>query len=243
MKAIGETDWFPADRRKPHSRHDRKPPRLVHQPPTRMGRADCVVREQNHRRSFEKTKPCSTALSAAFEAEGADAWYSRKPEGISSAINIRPKITMQVFDIVDVWFESGSTHAFCLDQDEGVSEWPNLRWPADLYLEGSDQHRGWFHSSLLESCGTLGRAPFGQVLTHGFILDEQGRKMSKSLGNVTAPQEVIDQMGADILRLWVVASDFSDDLRIGKEILKQIGDPIAVSATRCVICSAHLERV
>jgi isoleucyl-tRNA synthetase len=99
-----------------------------------------------------------------------------------------------------------------------------MKWPADLYLEGSDQHRGWFHSSLLESCGTRGRAPYDAVLTHGFVLDEEGRKMSKSLGNVTAPQEVIDQYGADILRIWVCSADYSEDLRIGKEILKHQAD-------------------
>ena len=97
---------------------------------------------------------------------------------------------------------------------------PDLKWPADLYLEGSDQHRGWFHSSLLESCGTRGRAPYDIVLTHGFCLDEKGEKMSKSKGNVTAPQDIIKDSGADILRLWVAAADYSDDLRIGKEILK-----------------------
>ncbi len=117
-------------------------------------------------------------------------------------------------DIVDVWFESGSTHAFVLEAR-------GLPWPADLYLEGSDQHRGWFHSSLLEAVGTRGRAPFKAVLTHGFVLDEEGRKMSKSLGNVVAPQEVCDQFGADILRLWVMNSDTAEDLRIGREILKQ----------------------
>jgi isoleucyl-tRNA synthetase len=117
-------------------------------------------------------------------------------------------------DIVDVWFESGSTHAFTLEAR-------GLPWPADLYLEGSDQHRGWFHSSLLEAVGTRGRAPFKAILTHGFVLDEAGRKMSKSLGNVTAPQEVSDKYGADILRLWVMNSDTSEDLRIGPEILKQ----------------------
>ena len=117
-------------------------------------------------------------------------------------------------DILDVWFDSGSTHVFMLEGN------PELKWPADLYLEGSDQHRGWFHSSLLESCGTRGRAPYDGVLTHGFTLDEQGRKMSKSLGNVTAPQEVCDQYGADILRLWVVGTDYTEDQRIGPEILK-----------------------
>jgi len=115
---------------------------------------------------------------------------------------------------VDVWFESGSTHAFVLEAR------PELEWPADLYVEGSDQHRGWFQSSLLESCGTRGRAPFDAVLTHGFVLDEQGRKMSKSLGNTVAPQDVCDRNGADILRLWVMASDTDEDMRIGPEILK-----------------------
>jgi isoleucyl-tRNA synthetase len=120
-------------------------------------------------------------------------------------------------DIVYVWFESGSTHAFVL-------EGRNLPWPADLYLEGSDQHRGWFHSSLLESVGTRGVAPFKAVLTHGFVMDEHGRKMSKSLGNVVAPDDVMKQYGADILRLWVMSSDTSEDLRIGPEILKQQAD-------------------
>ena len=117
--------------------------------------------------------------------------------------------------IVEVWFDSGSTHAFVL---EGR---PELKWPASLYLEGSDQHRGWFHTSLLQSSGTRGSAPFEAVLTHGFVLDESGRKMSKSMGNVTAPQDIIERNGADILRLWVVGSDYSEDLRIGPEILKR----------------------
>ncbi len=149
----------------------------------------------------------------AFTTEGADAWYSSPPERFLGE-GRDPADYEQVMDIVDVWFESGSTHAFVLEAR-------GLPWPADLYLEGSDQHRGWFHSSLLEAVGTRGAAPFRAVLTHGFVLDEQGRKMSKSLGNVTAPQQVIDQYGADILRLWVMSSDTSDDLRIGPEILKQ----------------------
>ena len=152
-------------------------------------------------------------IAEAFEAEGADAWYASPPARFLGNEYDADDFE-QVKDIVDVWFDSGSTHAFVL---EGK---PDLTWPADLYLEGSDQHRGWFHSSLLESCGTRGRAPYDAVLTHGFVLDEQGRKMSKSLGNVTAPQEVSDKYGADILRLWVVSSDYSEDLRIGPEILK-----------------------
>jgi isoleucyl-tRNA synthetase len=156
-------------------------------------------------------------IAAAVERDGADVWFTADPQdflGNDYAADDYDKVT----DIVDVWFDSGSTHSFVLEQR------PDLQWPASLYLEGSDQHRGWFHSSLLESCGTRGRAPYDAVLTHGFVLDEQGRKMSKSLGNVVAPQEVVDQSGADILRLWVVASDYSEDLRIGPEILKYHAD-------------------
>ncbi|MCC6720080.1 MAG: isoleucine--tRNA ligase [Acetobacteraceae bacterium] len=152
-------------------------------------------------------------VTAAFHAEGADAWYASPPARFLGA-GRDPADYEQVFDIVDVWFESGSTHAFVLEAR-------GLPWPADLYLEGSDQHRGWFHSSLLESVGTRGVAPFKAVLTHGFVMDEQGRKMSKSLGNVTAPDEVTQQFGADILRLWVMSSDTAEDMRIGREILKQ----------------------
>ena len=149
----------------------------------------------------------------AFKAEGADAWFDSPPERFLGN-NYDAQDFEQVTDILDVWFESGCTHAFTLEGN------PDLKWPADLYLEGSDQHRGWFHSSLLESCGTRGRAPNDGVLTHGFTLDEQGRKMSKSLGNITAPQTVCDQYGADILRLWVVGTDYTEDQRIGPEILK-----------------------
>lgn len=152
----------------------------------------------------------------AFREEGADVWYSAPASRFLGA-DRNPDDYEQVFDIVDVWFESGSTHAFVLGQ-------PGLTFPADVYLEGSDQHRGWFQSSLLESVGTRGVSPFRTLVTNGFVLDEQGRKMSKSLGNVIAPQEVNDSLGADILRLWVMNSDTHEDLRIGKEILKQQGE-------------------
>ncbi len=156
-------------------------------------------------------------VAAAVERAGADAWYATDPAlFLGNAYD--PAEWDKVTDIIEVWFDSGSTHAFVLEQR------PELQWPASLYLEGSDQHRGWFHSSLLESCGTRGRAPYEAVLTHGFVLDEEGRKMSKSLGNVIAPQDVMKQSGADILRLWVVASDYAEDLRIGPEILKHMGD-------------------
>ncbi len=155
----------------------------------------------------------------AFREESSDAWFMDGARARFLGEAHRDGPWEKVDDILDVWFESGCTHAFCLEQEPG-----ELVWPASLYLEGSDQHRGWFHSSLLESCGTRGRAPYDAVLTHGFVTDEEGRKMSKSLGNVTAPQEICDRYGADILRLWVVASDYSEDLRIGPEIVKQQAD-------------------
>ena len=159
-------------------------------------------------------------IVAAFEAEGADVWYVKGfKEKVLEGLH-DPDAYEQVFDILDVWFDSGSTHAFVLrDRADGVAD-----GIADLYLEGTDQHRGWFHSSMLQACGTKGRAPYRGVLTHGFTLDEKGMKMSKSLGNTVAPQEVIDQYGADILRLWVAQSDYTADLRIGPEILKGTAD-------------------
>ena len=152
-------------------------------------------------------------IADTFEAEGSDAWFARDPQDFLGNDH-KAEDYDQIFDIVDVWFESGSTHSFVLEAREDLSS------PASLYLEGSDQHRGWFHSSLLESCGTRGRAPYDAVLTHGFTLDERGRKMSKSLGNATEPQDVIEKSGADILRLWVVGTDYFEDHRIGPEILK-----------------------
>ncbi|HEY1721370.1 MAG TPA: class I tRNA ligase family protein, partial [Magnetospirillaceae bacterium] len=150
----------------------------------------------------------------AFTDEGADAWFS-SPASRFLGDNRDPADFEQVKDILDVWFESGCTHVFTLES----GDW-DLPWPADLYLEGSDQHRGWFHSSLLESCGTRGRAPYNAVLTHGFVLDEKGYKQSKSLGNTVAPQDVVAQSGADILRLWAAASDYAEDMKLGPEILK-----------------------
>ncbi len=149
----------------------------------------------------------------AFAAEGADAWFASPPERFLGP-GYDPADFEQVRDILDVWFDSGSTHAFVLE------ERPDLQWPASLYLEGTDQHRGWFHSSLLEACGTRGQAPYEAVLTHGFVVDGQGRKMSKSLGNTVAPEEVIQLYGADILRLWVATSDFTEDLKIDRDIQK-----------------------
>jgi isoleucyl-tRNA synthetase len=155
-------------------------------------------------------------ITDAIATEGADAWFTRPARDFLGHHD--PERYEKIEDILDVWFDSGSTHAFTLENRN------DTRWPADLYLEGSDQHRGWFQSSLLEGCGTRGRAPFDVVLTHGFTLDESGRKMSKSLGNQTFPQDVIRVSGADILRLWVASVDYTDDQRIGPEILKAVSD-------------------
>jgi len=164
-------------------------------------------------------------IADAFEKEGADAWYMEgaRERFLGSKANENWK---KVDDICDVWFDSGSTHAFVLEDRQNFPNLGHIVRKIDggadtvMYLEGSDQHRGWFHSSLLESAGTRGRAPYDVVLTHGFTLDENGRKMSKSLGNTVEPQKVIAQSGADILRLWVCATDYADDQRIGPEILK-----------------------
>jgi len=166
----------------------------------------------------------------AFEKEGADAWYAAGARERFLGPTLAKDGWKKVDDILDVWFDSGSTHAFVLEDPVHFPQLAGIKRKRDggrdtvLYLEGSDQHRGWFQSSLLESCGTRGRAPFDVVVTHGFTLAEDGRKMSKSLGNTVAPQDVIKQSGADILRLWVASADYWDDQRIGPEILKTTTD-------------------
>ena len=163
------------------------------------------------------TKPLVDKAASVFDVYGADAWYERPieefvPDGMKCAECGGTEFERE-FNILDVWFDSGSSHEAVLPFRE------DHHWPADIYLEGSDQHRGWFHSSLLVGIGTRGRAPFNQVLTHGFVMDEQGRKMSKSLGNTTAPQDVIKQSGSEILRLWVTMVDYRYDINLGKEVL------------------------
>ncbi len=157
-----------------------------------------------------------------FETHGADVWFEKSVEELLPQGAVCKECGSSEFvketDILDVWFDSGVSHAAVLN------ERPELTWPADLYLEGSDQHRGWFHSSLLTAVGLRGEAPYRSVLTHGFVVDAQGKKMSKSLGNVVAPKEVINKYGAEILRLWVSASDYKDDVRISENILKQLSD-------------------
>ncbi|QRF67460.1 isoleucine--tRNA ligase [Ponticoccus alexandrii] len=159
-------------------------------------------------------------INEAFEAEGADAWYMEGAKERFLGSDYNADDWNQVFDVLDVWFDSGSTHSFVLrDRPDGTED-----GIADVYMEGTDQHRGWFHSSLLQSVGTTGRAPYRNVVTHGFTLDEKGNKMSKSLGNTIAPDDVIKQYGADILRLWVAQTDYTADQRIGPEILKGVAD-------------------
>ena len=153
-------------------------------------------------------------IAEIYEKEGSDCWFTDDPKrflGDEYDVNDYEKLT----DIVEVWFDSGCTHSFVLEKRK------DLKWPADMYLEGSDQHRGWFHSSLLESCGTRGRAPFDSILSHGFVVDGKGMKMSKSAGNVISPDEILKNYGADILRAWVASSDYAEDLRIDKTILAQ----------------------
>ena len=216
LAAIAETRWVPPQgRNRIEAMVENRPDWCV----SRQRAWGVPIAVFTHRDTGEPLRDPAVVerVAAAVEQEGSDVWLSADASRfLGNAYD--PEEWNKVTDIIEVWFESGSTHAFVLEQR------PELRWPASLYLEGSDQHRGWFHSSLLEACGTRGRAPYDAVLTHGFVLDEQGRKMSKSLGNVVAPQEVMQQSGADILRLWVVGSDYSEDLRIGPEILKHQSD-------------------
>ncbi len=156
-------------------------------------------------------------IASIYEKEGSDCWFSDNPQRFLGD-KYKAQDYDKLSDIVEVWFDSGSTHSFVLEKRE------DLKWPASMYLEGSDQHRGWFHSSLLESCGTRGRAPFESILSHGFVVDGKGLKMSKSLGNVIAPEDILKKYGADILRIWVASSNYSEDLRIDYSILDQHAD-------------------
>jgi isoleucyl-tRNA synthetase len=156
-------------------------------------------------------------IASIYEKEGSDCWFSDDPQRFLGK-KYKADDYDKISDIVEVWFDSGCTHAFVLEKRK------DLQWPASMYLEGSDQHRGWFHSSLLESCGTRDRAPYESILSHGFVVDGKGLKMSKSLGNVIAPEDILKKYGADILRIWVASSNYAEDLRIDYSILEQHAD-------------------
>ena len=214
-KAIEDTRWFPPQGQYRIGAMVRDRPDWVLSRQRAWGVPIALFVRKSDRKLLQD-EAVNARIADAFAKEGADAWFN---SDASRFLGDYPADDYErVTDILDVWFDSGSTHAFVVENPVDAA-WPKASH-ADLYLEGSDQHRGWFQSSLLESCGTRGRAPYDAVLTHGFVLDEQGRKMAKSLGNTVAPQTVADQNGAEILRLWVASSDFTEDLRIGSEIIK-----------------------
>jgi Isoleucyl-tRNA synthetase len=213
LKAIDNVNWFPSQgRSRIYSMIEHRPEWVISR--QRAWGVPIPIFVNRMTGELLKDQSVNERIYNTFIKEGSDSWFSDQGGEKFLGDNYNKSDWEKVNDIVDVWFESGSSHAFVLEENE------DLLWPASLYLEGTDQHRGWFHSSLLESCGTRGVAPFESVLTHGFVMDGNGRKMSKSLGNVVSPQKVIDKYGADILRLWVVGSDYTDDVRISEEILK-----------------------
>jgi isoleucyl-tRNA synthetase len=216
LKAIGDTDFYPeSGRTRLRGMIETRPDWCVSR--QRAWGVPITVFVDKKTGEPLRDEAVLARIADAIEAEGADVWFTAPPERFLGP-DRDPDDFEQVSDILDVWFDSGSTHGFVL---EGRAD---LAWPASMYLEGSDQHRGWFHSSLLVACGTRGRAPYDAVLTHGFVLDEKGDKMSKSGGNALAPQDVIDQNGADILRLWVVGTDYTEEPHFGREVIKQQTD-------------------
>ncbi len=212
LKAIGEVRWIPdSGERRITAMVESRPDWVISR--QRAWGVPIAVFVNKQSGELLRDEAVNARIAEAVAAEGADAWFDSDPSRFLGN-DYAAEEYEQVMDILDVWFDSGSTHSFVLEDRE------DLRSPADLYLEGTDQHRGWFQSSLLESCGTRGHAPYKAVLTHGFTLDEKGMKMSKSLGNGIEPQAVVKQYGADILRLWVTSTDYFNDHRIGENIIK-----------------------
>ena len=229
LKAIGETQWVPpTGENRIRGMVNAKPDWVMSRQRAWGVPIAVFVKRGEHTPLIDEA--VNARIAEAFEKEGADAWYAEGAAARFLKPDHDPADYEKVDDILDVWFDSGSTHAFVLDDPKHFPGLAGIKRKRDggedevMYLEGSDQHRGWFQASLLESCGTRGRAPFDIVLTHGFTLDEKGRKQSKSLGNQVFPQDVIKASGADILRLWVASADYSDDQRIGPDILKMVSD-------------------
>ncbi len=211
LKAIDETDFFPKQGQKRlRSMIQDRPDWCVSR--QRVWGVPLPIFVEKKTGEPLRDKNVIEKIAKIYEEEGGDAWFNSESSRFLLP-EYDPNEFEQVKDVVEVWFDSGSTHSYVLETRE------DLHWPASMYLEGSDQHRGWFHSSLLESCGTRDKAPFESILSHGFVVDGKGRKMSKSVGNVISPDEIINKYGADILRIWVVASDYSEDLKIDNQII------------------------
>ena len=229
LKAIGQTKWVPATGENRIRGMVNSKPDWVMSRQRAWGVPIAVfVRKGEHTPLVNQA--VNQRIAAAFEQEGADAWYAEGAAARFLQPDFDPADYEKVDDVLDVWFDSGSTHAFVLDDAKHFPGLAGIKRKQDggqdevMYLEGSDQHRGWFQASLLESCGTRGRAPYDIVLTHGFTLDAKGRKQAKSEGNQTFPSDVIKVYGADGLRLWVASTDYTADQRIGPDILKMVGD-------------------
>ncbi|MDI9349812.1 MAG: isoleucine--tRNA ligase [Candidatus Symbiobacter sp.] len=218
LKAIEDTAWFPATAK------NRIKSMIEHRPDWCISRqrvwgVPLAVFTAKDTGEILRDQAVNDRIAAAFEAEGGDAWFAPGSAARFLGAKYDPAKYDQIKDVVEVWFDSGATHAFVLEKRDDLKNAEKV-----MYLEGTDQHRGWFHSSLLESCGTRGKAPYNEVFTHGFTMDQQGRKMSKSLGNTVAPDDVAKKYGIDILRLWVVSTDYTEDMRIGPDILAHQAD-------------------
>ncbi len=220
LKAIDETKWIPSwGRNRIYSMMETRPDWCISRQrawgvPIALFKCKKCGRVQFNKELIDR-------VAEKMEKEGADTWFEHEPEYFlpeGYTCECGSTEFEKEMDILDVWFDSGVSHAVVLNN------WKDLRWPADMYLEGSDQHRGWFHSSLLESIGTRGKAPYKSVLTHGFVVDSKGRKMSKSLGNVIQPEKMIKKYGAELLRLWASATDYKEDVRLSDEIMKRLVD-------------------